>query len=125
MSKDRIVIGQIIASAAIPEGSKRGYDQLVIYVENADGEVFRVWETLAPTKCTKGRHKDQPYREVRLKELGIPEFSDCESLLAEARAIISFSVQKDGDVIKTDDKGENLYSWNLDRILHPTVKETA
>jgi len=118
MSKERIVIGIIVAASAIPEGSKKGHDQLLVYVENADEEIFRVWETLASTKCDKGRNKGEPYRDVRLKELGIPKFSDADTTLEGRRAIISYAVQKDNDgEVITDDKGESLWSWSLDRIL--------
>lgn len=118
MSEVKTIIGLIMCALPIPEGSKAGHDQLLLYVEDADQQIHKVWETLAPTKCEKGRNKGEPYREVRLKELGIPNFQEAEDVLIDARAIISYAPQKQGDEILTDDKGNTLYSWNLDRILH-------
>ena len=127
MSKEQVVIGNIVASSGFPEGSKNGHDQLVVYVEDKDGNLFRAWETLSLKKCEKGRHKGEPYRTVRLAELGIPKFSEVEERLEGARAILTYSVQKNaaGEVL-TDDKAEEpLYSWKLDRIIHPKREEAT
>lgn len=115
---DDVAEGVIVIAVGLPESSKKGHDQIKMFVRTTDFGMCKVWETFADTECKSGRNIGESFKVARLAEYGLDDVIDASQLKGRG-CVIEYRqmLDEDGDPAVNKETGKLIQNWGMEQLL--------